>query len=35
LYEEFFAITVRRQFQSPILKALLQRSEADMLATDR
>ena len=32
LYEEFHAITVRRQYQSPVLRRLLERSANDMLA---
>ena len=32
LYEEFFAVTVRRQFAPPQLRALLHRSEDDILA---
>ncbi len=31
LYENFYAITVQRQFESPLLKGLLQRSAADVL----
>ena len=33
LYEEFHAITVRRQYQSPVLRRLLERSANDMLAS--
>jgi LysR family transcriptional activator of nhaA len=32
LYEEFFAITVRRQFQHPLVRAALHRSPEDVLA---
>lgn len=32
LFEDFFAISVKRQFQHPLLKDLLARSGADMLA---
>jgi len=31
LYESFYAITVQRHFEPPLLKALLQRDEADVL----
>ena len=31
LYENFYAISVKRQFSPPMLKALLQQSEADVL----
>lgn len=31
LFESFYAITVQRQFEPPLLKALLQRDEADVL----
>ncbi|MBA3853082.1 MAG: LysR family transcriptional regulator [Gemmatimonas sp.] len=33
LYEEFFAVTVRRQFASPLLRTLLDRREDEVLAT--
>ncbi len=33
LYEEFHAITVRRQYQSPVLRRLLERSANEMLAS--
>jgi LysR family transcriptional activator of nhaA len=33
LYEEFFALTVRRQFQHPLLRSLLDRPESAVLAT--
>jgi LysR family transcriptional regulator, transcriptional activator of nhaA len=32
LYESFFAITVQRHFEPPLLKSLLQRGEAEVLA---
>jgi len=32
LFESFYAITVQRHFEPPLLKALLQRDEADVLA---
>ena len=32
LYESFFAISIKRHFQQPLLKTLLSRSEADVLA---
>ena len=32
LYESFFAISIKRRFQQPLLKSLLSRSEADVLA---
>lgn len=35
LYESFFAITVKRHYQHPLLKSLLERSERDILAADR
>lgn len=31
LYEEFFAVTVRRQFAPPLVRTLLERREADVL----
>ncbi len=31
LYENFYAITVKRHFEPPLLRSLLQRSEADVL----
>ena len=31
LFESFYAITVQRRFEPPLLKALLQRNEADVL----
>jgi LysR family transcriptional activator of nhaA len=31
LYESFYAITVQRHFEPPLLKALLQRGEAEVL----
>ena len=31
LYENFYAITVQRHFEPPLLKVLLQRDEADVL----
>ena len=31
LFESFYAITVQRYFEPPLLKALLQRGEADVL----
>ena len=31
LYENFYAITVKRNFEPPLLRSLLQRSEADVL----
>lgn len=31
LYEEFFAVTVRRQFAPPLVRSLLERREADVL----
>lgn len=34
LYEHFFAITIKRHYQHPLLKTLLSRSEADMLDAD-
>lgn len=34
LYENFYAITVQRQFEPPLLKTLLRRSEAEVLGTD-
>lgn len=34
LLETFYAITVDRQFQHPLLKSLLARDEADLLAMD-
>jgi len=34
LYENFYAITVRRQYQHPLLKALLARPEAEVLAME-
>lgn len=33
LYEEFFAVTVRRQFAPPLVRTLLERREADVLDT--
>ena len=33
LYENFYAISVRRQFSSPMLKVLLKQSEADVLGS--
>ena len=33
LYENFYAISVRRHFEPPLLKALLQRPEAVVLGT--
>lgn len=33
LFEEFFAITVRRQYQHPLVRALLHRSAEEVLAT--
>ncbi|HQX58962.1 MAG: LysR family transcriptional regulator [Rhodoferax sp.] len=33
LYENFYAISVQRQFSSPLLKALLRQSEADVLGS--
>jgi len=32
LFESFYAITVQRHFEPPLLKALLQRDQADVLA---
>ena len=32
LYENFFAISIKRHFQQPLVKTLLSRSEADVLA---
>lgn len=32
LFEEFFAVSVRRQFQHPLVRALLHRSAEEMLA---
>jgi len=32
LYENFFAISIKRHFQQPLVKALLARSEADVLS---
>lgn len=32
LYEDFFAISIRRQYQHPLLKGLLERSAAEVLA---
>jgi LysR family transcriptional activator of nhaA len=32
LYEEFFAVTVRRQYRHPRLRAALHRSSDDVLA---
>ena len=34
LHEHFFAITIKRHYQHPLLKSLLTRSEADMLDVD-
>jgi len=34
LYENFYAITVQRHFEPPLLKTLLRRSEAEVLGTD-
>lgn len=34
LYETFYAITIRRQYQHPALKALLQRSEQEILSME-
>ena len=31
LYENFYAITVQRHFEPPLLKTLLKRTEADVL----
>jgi LysR family transcriptional activator of nhaA len=31
LFESFYAITVQRHFEPPLLKALLQRDEAEVL----
>ena len=31
LFESFYAITVQRHFEPPLLKALLKRNEADVL----
>jgi hypothetical protein len=31
LYESFYAITVQRHFEAPLLRELLQRPEADVL----
>jgi len=32
LHENFYAITVQRHFEPPLLKTLLRRPEADVLA---
>ena len=32
LYENFYAITVKRHYQSSLLKSLLNRTEAEVLA---
>ena len=34
LYENFYAITVQRHFEPPLLKTLLRRSEAEVLGTE-
>jgi LysR family transcriptional activator of nhaA len=34
LYEKFYAITVDRRFQHPLVKTLLKRDEDDLLAMD-
>lgn len=31
LHEDFYAISVKRHFEPPLLKALLRQSEADVL----
>ena len=35
LYEVFYGVTVRRQFQVPLVRELLDRSEAEVLAMPR
>lgn len=35
LYENFYAVTVERQYQHPLLRRLLARSEEELLAMDR
>jgi LysR family transcriptional regulator, transcriptional activator of nhaA len=34
LHENFYAISVQRQFEPPLLKALLKQSEAEVLGTN-
>ncbi len=34
LFEDFYAITIKRSFQAPLVKALVERSEAEVLAME-